>query len=254
MGLSLCYEFRCQSEAAEAKAVVSHLRNLAVQEPFDEVSDLLEFRGEPGEHHEDETARWLSIFGSQYGQKRMPDGKEVWVPINPRHVICFSIQPAAGAETAQIGLAAHPAVVEYEHRGKTHYIETGLAGIYSWAQCCKTQYAGLQQNGGVKNFLRAHLGLVSLLDQAAATGLSVEVKDDSGYWDDRDVPKLEQSLARWNGLIAAFAGQLKDRLGTDAATGVQAPILTAPDFEHLEAKGLADWSEPAADDDASPSS
>lgn len=242
MGLSLCYEFRCQTDAAEARQVVAHLRKLALDLPFDEVSDIVEFRGEPGEHENDQTARMLSIFGCQYGQKRMADGEDVWISINPKHVICFSIHPTKGSETAQIGLAAHPAVVEYHHGGQTYLIETGLVGIYSWAQCCKTQYAGLQQYGGVPNFLKAHLTLVDLLDQAHATGMSVEVKDDSGYWDDRDKPKLEQTLARWNGLIAAFAGQLKDRLD------VQAPILSAPDFEHLEAKGLAEWSEPEAEE------
>jgi hypothetical protein len=220
------------------------MRKLALGLDFDEVSDVIDWHGEPGEHPDDNTARMLSIFGSQYGQKRMPDGQDVWVPINPKHVLCFSVHPTKGSETAQIGLAAHPAVVEYEHAGVTHYIETGLAGVYSWTQCCKTQYAGLQQYGGVKNFLRAHLNLVAFLDQLPTKGLSVQVNDDSGYWDDRDVAKLEQTLSRWNGLIAAFAGQLKDRLGTGTENGVQAPILTAPDFEHLEAKGLAEWSEP----------
>uniref|UniRef100_A0A7C2NYU0 Uncharacterized protein n=1 Tax=Schlesneria paludicola TaxID=360056 RepID=A0A7C2NYU0_9PLAN len=252
MGLSLCYEIRQRTDAAGARRIVGKLRDLALSLDFDEVSELIEFRGEPGEHRDDETERLLSIFGSQYGQKTMPDGQEIWVPINPRHVVCFAIQPTRGSETAQVGLAAHPAVVEYEHLGTTHYIETGLAGVYSWSQCCKTQYAGLKQYGGVANFLRAHLGLVAFLDQARQTGLSIEVSDDSGYWADRDRTKLEQSLDRWNGLIAAFAGQLKDRLGTDAETGVQAPIFTAPDFEHLEAKGLADWSEPEEEDEASP--
>ncbi|HET6425203.1 MAG TPA: hypothetical protein VFG20_16060, partial [Planctomycetaceae bacterium] len=54
--------------------------------------------------------------------------------------------------------------------------------------------------------------------------------------------QLRQQLASWNGLVAAFAGQLKDQLGTNPETGVQSPILTAPDFEHLEAKGLTEWS------------
>jgi hypothetical protein len=198
MGLSLCYELRCQADAAKAKRAVRRMRKLALALDFDDVSDVVDWQGEPGDHLDDDETRLLSIFGSQYGQKRMPDGQDVWVPINPKHVVCFSIHPTSGSETAQIGLAAHPAVVEYEHGGKTHYIETGLAGTYSWAQCCKTQYAGLKQYGGVANFLRAHLNLVAFLDQIPTKGLSVDVNDDSGYWDDRDVTKLEQTLARWN--------------------------------------------------------
>jgi hypothetical protein len=250
MGLSLCYEFRCQAPAAQARQVVRHLHHLAIEHGFAEVSDVNELREDGSGPPDAETTRWLSIFGSQYGQKTMADGQDVWVPIPPRHVVAFSILPADGAETAQIGLAAHPAVVEYDHKGTKLFIETGLAGIYSWAQCCKTQYAGLKQHGGLPNFLKAHRGLVDLLDQAAATGMSVEVKDDSGYWEHRDDARLADALERWNGLVAAFAGQMKDHLGTDNETGVQGPILTAPDFEHLEAKGLADWTEPPPNEDA----
>jgi hypothetical protein len=42
--------------------------------------------------------------------------------------------------------------------------------------------------------------------------------------------------------VAALAGQLKDRLGRGVG-GVQSPIFSAPDFEHLEAEGLAEWSQ-----------
>ena len=43
-------------------------------------------------------------------------------------------------------------------------------------------------------------------------------------------------LARWDELIAGFAGQLSDAKGPAPGTLV-APIKDRPDFEHLEAKG-----------------
>jgi hypothetical protein len=141
-----------------------------------------------------------------------------------------------------LGLATHPAVIERAAGGRNELIETGLAGVYSWAQCCKTQYAGLPQYGGEDNFLTAHESLIALLDRARELGLQTDVHDDGGYWEDRDRDHLLQQLAEWNGLVAALAGQLKDKMGA-GPQGVQAPILTAPNFEHLEADGLAQWSE-----------
>lgn len=250
MGLSLGYEMRATVATEQARDLVRQMHAAALDLPFDEVGDIQEWRTDDDVAEEDRPAvQLLRILGAQYGEKRMGDGEDRWVDIPPKHVIAFSITPAAGSETAVFGLAAHPAVVEFPYRGETHLIETGFAGQYLWTQACKTQYAGLQQNGGVENFLKAHLSLVKLLDRIAKLPLTLQVSDDSGYWEHRDETQLRKQLASWNGLVAALAGQLKDKLGTDEETGIQAPILTAPDFEHLEAKGLAEWSEPAPEDD-----
>lgn len=247
MGLSLGYEFRTSINAETARDLVHRMRKTALELPFSEMSDLCEWR--VGDDDQDpEAARILQMLGSQYGRKTLPDGEERWINIPPRHVVMFNISPADGSETAAFGLAAHPPVMEFEHQGQTHLIETDLAGQYSWTQVCKTQYAGLQQYGGVENFLKAHLSLVKLLDFIGTLPLKLQVSDDSGYWEHRDEVQLRRQLASWNGLIAAFAGQLKDQLGTDPETGVQSPILTAPDFEHLEAKGLDEWSSRPSDD------
>jgi len=248
MGLSVCYELRANVGADEARRLVQALHDFAIALPFQHVMDIAELQPSDAEDDLDpEDRHWLQLFGTQFGRKQRNDGEDYWVEIPPKHAIGFGIRVAEGAETAQIGLAAHPAVVEKDMDGRTELIETGLAGVYSWAQCCKTQYAGLQQFGGEENFLKAHLALVELLDHARELGMDVQVHDDSGYWDDRDQDRLARQLHEWNGLIAAFAGQLKDKLGT-GENGVQAPILTAPDFEHMEAEGLAQWTEQREED------
>lgn len=253
MGLSLSYELRMHANANEARRLIQQLHEFAIAQSFQEVSDIAEWPL-PAGHESDELSaeneRWLKICGTQYGQKRMPDGETVWIDIAPTHLVAFAIQPAEGSETAQFGLACHPSVIEYDYQGASQLIETDLAGVYSWAQCCKTQYAGLKQHGGFDNFAQAHCGLVKLLDHARELGIQVEVKDDSEYWEQRDRDKLRSSLEEWNGLIAAFAGQLKDRLGPQLEHGIQAPIFTAPDFEHLEAKGLDAWTHSSDEDDA----
>jgi len=241
MGLSLGYEIRAAVSSDQARELVEQMRKVALSLPFQEVGDLVEWR--PEETADDpETTRFMQIMGNQYGRKLLPGGEERWIDIPPRHVVMFNIAPADGSETAAFGLAAHPPVIEVEQDGQTHFIETDLAGQYSWTQVCKTQYAGLQQYGGWENFRTAHVSLVKLLDFIATLPAVLQVSDDSGYWTHRDEEQLRQQLASWNGLVAAFAGQLKDQLGTNPETGVQSPILTAPDFEHLEAKGLTEWS------------
>ncbi len=249
MGLSLSYEIRATVSTEQARQLVQQMHAAALDLPFNEVDDIQEWRTDDVVLDEDRSAvHLLKMLGSQYGQKRMADGEDRWIDIPPRHVLAFSITPAEGSETAVFGLAAHPPVVEFTYRGATHLIETGLAGQYTWAQACKTQYAGLQQHGGVDNFLQAHQSLVTLLDRIAKLPVTLQVSDDSGYWEHRDEAQLRKQLASWNGLVAALAGQMKDQLGTDPDTGIQAPILTAPDFEHLEAKGLTEWSEPTDDE------
>lgn len=245
MGLSICYEFRLHGDAARARDCLTQLRDFALTQPFLEVGELLELPSNPDNPAADELSRsdeqLIRRFAAQYGQKQLADGSDVWVEIPARHVLMFAIQPAKGAETAQIGLATHAAVVEHTHRGETMVIETGLTGQYSWTQCCKTQYAGLQQHGGADHFVRAHVALVHCLDFLQSLGVEVSVSDDSGYWTDRDEDRLRDSLDEWNEMVAAFAGQVKDGLPEDLKKGLSAPILTAPDFEHLEAKGLDDW-------------
>ncbi len=246
MGLSLCYELRFKGERAAAQAAIEHLHSVAITQSFDEVGTIIEGSAEDPEGSDD--PGW-QMLGVQYGKKTLPDGREAWIDIPPQQVIAFGIQPAEGAETAHFGLATHPACIEYPYDGGTMLIETGLAGTWSWSQCCKTQYAGLKQFGGEENFLRAHLGLIAVLDAAVELGLQVQVSDDSGYWEDRNEDELRKQLKSWNGLVAAFAGQLKDRVDPEAPNSISAPILSAPDFEHLEADGIKEWSETEDDEE-----
>src|SRR4051812_33079473 len=113
-----------------------------------------------------------------------------------------------------------------------------MRGYCSWHSFCKTQYAGNPKLGGEANFLKAHLSLIELLDQIQAAGVPVRIRDDSRYAKHRDVDRLLRSLRDWNAIIAKFAGSLSDALGNESGLLI-APIKDRPDFEHLEAKGIA---------------
>lgn len=101
-------------------------------------------------------------------------------------------------------------------------------------QFAKTQYASDPSCGGMPNFIQAHLTIVAILDFIKTLGVKVEVYDEGGYYDDRDVDKLAKECGDWNVSIAAMVGALKDIAGGD---NVVAPITSFSDFEHLEMKG-----------------
>jgi hypothetical protein len=150
----------------------------------------------------------------------------------PTHVIAFRTWPGEGCEAANFGLCRYPAeVVTADGRR----IPTDLPG-WTWQSFCKTQYASNPDCGGVENFFRCHLSVVGLLDHAIKLGLSADVTDESGFYEDRNVEELAAEVVRWNKGIAAFTGELKDLLGD----GFAAEITRFPNFERLEAEGRKD--------------
>jgi hypothetical protein len=153
------------------------------------------------------------------------------------HVIAFTIRPGPGCEPANVGLCRYRAHIDVARPdGGVRRLPTGLSG-WSWASFCKTQYASDPRSGGIANFLRCHVGLVALLDRAAATRqVIVEVDDESGYWDRRDPEDLVKTVGDSNEMIAALAGLLKDLVAKDGVTVVSA-FARFPGFEHLEAQG-----------------
>ncbi|MFT3881725.1 MAG: hypothetical protein QM703_18955 [Gemmatales bacterium] len=192
--------------------------------------------------------------GSLCLPRKREDGGDEYVEVPAQHALFFHMN-IRGAETASIGLASHPPVVIHhedviekgpnggitKHLGKGAPIEfpTRRRGYFSWHSFCKTQYAGNPKYGGEQNFLKAHLGLIELLDKIDDLGVAVRVRDDSKYFKHRDVNRLLSSLREWNGLVASVVGRISDVL-SQHSTGksVVAPIKDRPDFEHLEAKGM----------------
>ncbi len=135
--------------------------------------------------------------------------------VPPAHVIAFSTIPGAGSEPANFGLCRYPATIGV--RGfvgdrRLRRVRNKLGG-WRWCSFCKTQYASNPKWGGLRNFLRCHVTLVTLLDHAKLLGLLDGVNDEGDYWQKRDVAELASEVGRWNVLVAGFAGRLKDQLG-----------------------------------------
>ena len=173
--------------------------------------------------------RWLLIQAResvQYNPRRPQLGS---YSVTPRRVIAFTAWPGDGCEQSNIGLCEYPDWIIEGRHGKQI---THLTG-WSWSSFCKTQYASNPQYGGVKNFLRSHLTVIALLDQAKALGCLNDVNDEGGFWAQRDVEKLVREVGDMNEVIAAFGGSLKDILGD----GLKMPVADFPNFEQLEFAG-----------------
>jgi len=209
MGLTLHYELRSNLRTTgQVRRVLTQLHSAARDLPFDEVPPLVEYEAAAGEQ-EDFPA---GLFHATKLVDRA--GRLAVVPL--RKLIAFRVFPGPGSESAEFGLARY-----------------GRQPGWSWHAFCKTQYASAPQHGGEANFLRCHLGLVRLLDQAIELGLQVKVTDEGNFWERRDSAELAREVAEWNEMIAGLGGQLKDAGGNN----VSGPIFKFSNFEHLEARG-----------------
>ena len=246
MGLTIHYSLSSKVRSPEkARELVAKLHSRARDLPFAEVGDIVDLEGDACDfnkcHNEDPTC-WLLVQAGKYINRPARDGTHHSYQVAPTHVIAFPTLPGAGSEMANFGFCRYPSVIEVQEeeryvRGEgfvcpTRRVRTGLSG-WQWSSFCKTQYASNSKHGGVENFLRCHLVVIRLLDQAKDLGILDEVSDEGNFWEQRDIRALAEGVGHWNEMIAAFAGRLKDEMGE----GVVAEITGFPDFEHLEAKG-----------------
>jgi hypothetical protein len=139
-------------------------------------------------------------------------------------------------------------------------VPTKLAN-WHWGSFCKTQYASDPACGGLPNFLRCHISVITLLDRIAKIpGVRVQVDDEGRYgshlscpdWREADAEgrkrvyrrykgqynpaALAKEVGEWNTMIAGFAGALGDAIAGSGAK-LESPIKDFPNFERLEFKG-----------------
>ena len=238
MGLTIQYSLKARGIEPQARKLITALHQAAADLPFAELGHLIDLSGDECNFERraaDDPLRWYLVQAQELvavkGPSRRPGGgvAEFHYRVTPTRVLGFTAWPGAGCEESNVGLCRYPATFTTPE-GQT--LKTKLSG-WCWSSFCKTQYASNPECGGIANFLRCHLTVVALLDQAKALGCLTNVNDEGGFWASRDVPALAKEIGSWNEMIAAFGGKLKDVLGR----GVQAPIADYPNFEQLEAAG-----------------
>jgi hypothetical protein len=237
MGLTIHYRLRTTlTEPRDVRDVVVSLQQAAAGLSFQQVGPVKEFRDKEADYEQsgrDDEDRWLKIQAGRYLEVGDRHYK-----VKPRHIIAFTVDPGLGCEPANFGFCQFPPHIDVPAPGGCiRQVATHLDG-WSWKSFCKTQYASDPRCGGIENFVRCHVGLVKLLDFASNSRLmTVEVHDESDYWELRDPKQLVNTVGDWNQFVAAFAGTIKD-LAEREGTTVEAAIAGFPNFEHLEAKGL----------------
>ena len=206
------------------------------------------------------------------------DCHHIQTDVRPDYVAIFTIELAEGSESVDCGLAHYPKEIQVEWTAQTdakymrrcaesdyarfvfdwrkyqkdghpspemRTIRTHLHGWY-FRDFCKTQYASNPEYGGLPNFLRAHISLVTLLEALSdIPGLGVSIHDEAGYASTVQHGRAEPGLYS----VPALARQVADgaeytrtsRLLRMAWPGLVHPeIFLTPEFEKLVFTGSRD--------------
>jgi hypothetical protein len=243
MGLTIHYQLTTTTgDEAHARKLVQQLRQAALDLPFQHVGEIIELRGDQCDYKQradNDPHRWLLIQAGAFialpvtpAERRRGVRRDM--DVRPLHVISFSTKPGQGCEQANFGLCQYPGEVSDAEFGRH---QTKLKG-WSWHSFCKTHYASDPRCGGLPNFLRCHLGVVALLDEAQRLGILGTVSDEGDFWETRSLERLTQEIGEQSAMLAGLLGALKDAMGHAPGGGtVEAPIAAYPNFEHLEAEG-----------------
>ncbi len=243
MGLTIHYQLATTGDEAHARRLVQQLQQAALDLPFQYVGEVVEFRGDECDFKrraDDDPHRWLLIqartsIALPVTAAERRRGVRRDIDVLPVHVIAFETEPGDGSEAANFGLCLFPVEVPHPRFGK---VQTKLDG-WSWHSFSKTHYASDPRCGGLPNFLRCHLGVVALLDEAQRLGCLAKVSDEGEFWETRSLERLTKEIGEQSAVLASVFGDLKGALGQapGGAGAVEAPIAGYPNFEHLEAEG-----------------
>jgi len=226
MGLTIHYQLRgpAAATAAEVRALVTRLRARAVAfQRAGRVAAVGAVRSDGAD------LAWLNEWLLVREDAHTTRGVEV--PVATGFV--FSVTLGEGSEPLRLGLCRYPTRVIDRSTGRGRAVRRRgwrLSGF------CKTQYASLH---GWEHFLRCHTAAVDLLAGLRECGLRVKISDEGEYWPTRDAARLRRQVDQLNGIVAALAGTMKDAADADGGAPVRSPIFAHPQFERIEAEGVA---------------
>ena len=217
MGLTIHYSLATKTPSSNtARQLVEQLRQRALDLPFAEVGDVVEFSGDDcnfERHDAGDPNGWLLIQSRVLVER----GHDCFC-VPPSRVIAFTAWPGEGCEPANFGLNLYPRSINVGRDWRS--IRTGLQG-WSWHSFCKTQYASCPEYGGVEHFLKCHLAVIKMLDHAAKLSMLESVDDEGEYWEQRDLSALAGEVGDCNSLIGAWADRLKAAFGENIAAEIR---------------------------------
>jgi len=230
MGLTIHYTLHAPAIFSfnDARTLITQLQTFAKKLPIKTCTKIITYKDGKDDPRFGDFRSYLLMLPHAENDENPPH-----LFVRPLELVEFDLhQP--GSESAAFGLARYAATASAERFNiKDH--PTNLTG-WRWSVFCKTQYASLEKEGGFPNFFAIHDGICQVLDQAKRLGIETDVTDESEYFTHRDKAKLEAEINKWNRMVAAVAGTLKDAC-KDRPDAIASPITDTPEFERLEAQG-----------------
>ena len=125
MGLTIHYRLKSdQKDTKKAAQTVHQVRQLALDLPFEEVSDIVDLRGEECDFEsrreelkalgeKGESLFWLLIQAQE--SVPCPWNKEITIRVRPKRIIGFTAWPGHGCEPANLGLCQFPEEIEIDY-------------------------------------------------------------------------------------------------------------------------------------------
>lgn len=226
MGLSLHYQVHvADSDRAKADELVQSLHRQAEEFARTKAIDrVLPISSDPED---------LDRFASRWLSRPDPDVPDTihGIEVKPIEGWIFPVVPGEGCEPLWFGLCRYPTTVRHDSRD----LPTESGDSWCFQSACKTQYASQH---GWKHFHRCHTSAILLIARWADLGAKLRIVDEGGWWPRRSDATLRRKLDEMNGLVAAFAGAMKDA-ADEGGPPVASPIFAHPHFERLEAEGAA---------------
>lgn len=253
MGLTVHFSLRLPATFStdEVKARIAALHQLIAKLPFQSQSAMVTL-DEPRIRHalaprNNSKWRWACIQYTRYHSYRhdsngIPYTVDRPVPgtgacsrtVPAKHLIGFTCLPGDGCEPLNIFVGTYPNSILVDGGSPDRRLSSGnhrlmLTTPLAWTgeSFTKTQYASMPDCGGVTNFMRCHLLVIAALDAAKEAGFEVEVRDEGGYWQDRNVPALVAAIGDWNAFILGIGQQLNAITPDQAAAPVDADLAKA---------------------------
>ena len=160
-----------------------------------------------------------------------PKWQDQWAELAPLAGWVFTVHVGRDCEPAMFGLCRYPATA------RTRYCtaRTGCGSGWGLWSFSKTQYASLH---GWEHFLKCHRAVIDLALLWQKLGVEVNITDEGDYWPGCSERTLRKNLVEMNGIVAALGGALKDA-ADDGGPPVESPIFAHPQFERIEAEGIA---------------
>jgi len=226
MGLTIHYTIEFEGTAKQLQNKLEKIRQACRDLPFEEVGEvetvritkaLIDlwnyyqescFEGRTTVEQRNKHFAELGITPWQMvelGEWQQEDNR-YWKIVKPTTMVSLPLLPGEGCESSDL-----------------HFQR--IKGKFRCKSFCKTQYA--------EEFVKCHLLVIQLLDMLKEEGFDVDVYDEGGYYDTRNLKVLAKNINESTAMIAGILGSLKSA-AEQSGIVVEAPIENSKNYMKVD--------------------